>query len=534
MDFGMPFGPALCIDAAKNLECDRLRHEDLSIGHIQYSSILRWSLLLVLSGDLGLSDNYHRMDYLDLAAADTTIRALWYRIDGRSYEAEPDATVWQVDNVLGVGFAETLGSLDPEGSILNVIDAIASILARPWFDRMWSQQELVLGRSTDVMIGDHNVDWSMLVDADLFCYTNDFDYGPTMGRCVILDSRRTNRKKNALSELLTIGSLAESARNAKSSDPRDKIYGWLGLLNDEQQMFKITPNYRLSTREVYETFSFNAIRASRNLIIPALRLPGDSAELPSWVPDFNYQQGKYVENLGHLQRHYSHFSASAESTTQPHYSFSGALVLQGRVIDTVGATSVTWTSRQRPGERRQHKPWTPGLVIVTWAKFVKKFAQDPYPPTGEALADAFWRTLVQGRKMEGGVFTPADRLAALSTIIDFFKADLAPPPDIKSRDLGGDYTEDINWRGRPELLWMYLSEELETLRLFVSAAGGLGLGHYDVEAGDRIVLLAGGNMPFLVRSVDGSNKIVSVCYLHGVMHGEAWSGEDDLQDMEIC
>ncbi|EME81972.1 uncharacterized protein MYCFIDRAFT_211507 [Pseudocercospora fijiensis CIRAD86] len=136
--------------------------------------------------------------------------------------------------------------------------------------------------------------------------------------------------------------------------------------------------------------------------------------------------------------------------------------------------------------------------------------------------------------MEGGAFTPADRLAALSTIVDFFKADLSLPSDVQSSELGGDCTEDINWRGRPELLWMYLSEELETLRLFVSADGRLGLGHYDVEPGDRIVLFAGGNMPFLVRSVGGSNKIVSVCYLHGAMHGEVWPGEGGLEDLEIC
>lgn len=107
------------------------------------------------------------------------------------------------------------------------------------------------------------------------------------------------------------------------------------------------------------------------------------------------------------------------------------------------------------------------------------------------------------------------------------------PTDVNPDDLGGDDTEDVNWRGRPELVWMYLHEELECLRMFATAAGRLGLAFYNVHPGDRVVLFAGGNMPFLVRSAGASYELISVCYVHGAVDGELWPGEDCLYDIEL-
>jgi hypothetical protein len=76
MDFGVPFGPALSLDAALSIGNTPSASQGSSIGDVSYTAILRLSLLLALTSGWCMSDDFHRLDYLDLAAEDTVIRAM--------------------------------------------------------------------------------------------------------------------------------------------------------------------------------------------------------------------------------------------------------------------------------------------------------------------------------------------------------------------------------------------------------------------------------------------------------------------------
>jgi len=60
-------------------------------------------------------------------------------------------------------------------------------------------------------------------------------------------------------------------------------------------------------------------------------------------------------------------------------------------------------------------------------------------------------------------------------------------------------------------------------RLFFATRSGLtGVGPREMLPGDVVALLYGGKMPFLLREDgDGRYKLVSDCYVHGIMDGEA-------------
>jgi len=67
-------------------------------------------------------------------------------------------------------------------------------------------------------------------------------------------------------------------------------------------------------------------------------------------------------------------------------------------------------------------------------------------------------------------------------------------------------------------------------RFFITNKCYLGLGPHNMQAGDEIHIVAGGNCPLVLRkasherSIQSANPtytLVGDCYLHGVMDGEA-------------
>jgi hypothetical protein len=60
-------------------------------------------------------------------------------------------------------------------------------------------------------------------------------------------------------------------------------------------------------------------------------------------------------------------------------------------------------------------------------------------------------------------------------------------------------------------------------RMAVSTTGYFVLAPSIAEPGDRIFLLQGGTVPFLLRPIDsGGWGFIREAYVHGIMKGEAW------------
>ncbi|KAE9375079.1 hypothetical protein N431DRAFT_465288 [Stipitochalara longipes BDJ] len=59
-------------------------------------------------------------------------------------------------------------------------------------------------------------------------------------------------------------------------------------------------------------------------------------------------------------------------------------------------------------------------------------------------------------------------------------------------------------------------ETATSRRLFITANGFLGIGPAEIEVGDRVSILFGGNVPFIVRDEDdGYSTLVGECYCMG-------------------
>jgi hypothetical protein len=63
-------------------------------------------------------------------------------------------------------------------------------------------------------------------------------------------------------------------------------------------------------------------------------------------------------------------------------------------------------------------------------------------------------------------------------------------------------------------------------RLIKTEKGYLGVASMYAEPGDSVCVLFGGQVPFVLRGGPDSWKLVSECYVHGFMDGEAMKDPD--------
>jgi hypothetical protein len=120
---------------------------------------------------------------------------------------------------------------------------LCDLLTRKWFSRVWIIQEAVLssGPNTWFACGDSFIPWKTLTDACIYLDTCDisrklgekFPTGTTtrapLGETI---SNIERMKNDSFPELFTF---LTQTRNAECGDPKDRIYGLLGLLNEKDK-----------------------------------------------------------------------------------------------------------------------------------------------------------------------------------------------------------------------------------------------------------------------------------------------------------
>ena len=146
--------------------------------------------------------------------------------------------------------------------------ALKSLFQRPYFSRLWVIQEALLARDLELACGQH------LVSLRNFSSVLDVSYGPSW----LFD--RSSWHGFVDSDILP---LLLNTSTYKCSDPRDKVFGILGLMRVD-----FSPDYRLSAECVYAGFTAYLIKNC--LAFEVLAISGAAKKefvLPSWVPDWS-------------------------------------------------------------------------------------------------------------------------------------------------------------------------------------------------------------------------------------------------------
>lgn len=174
--------------------------------------------------------------------------------------------------------------------------AIANLISRSWFRRLWIRQEITLANfNALVIVGDQQIPWVLLLEAVTLIRTKLTISGVELPepdsfreRLFNLSSFRSMRVTRDLHGAIIY------TRNCQCSDNRDRVYALLGIITPELAK-TIRPDYSLGVKEVYRDMVLKSVEHSQRLTILHFC---DLASKPTWVPDLHQRQ-RFIGRFSH-------------------------------------------------------------------------------------------------------------------------------------------------------------------------------------------------------------------------------------------
>ncbi|EXM16651.1 hypothetical protein V3481_018391 [Fusarium oxysporum f. sp. vasinfectum] len=366
--------------------------------------------------------------------------------------------------------------------------AIVDLTNRPYFTRLWVVQEIHLSNHNAVVqCGLSQMMWQRFRRA-IVCLM----WKRHIPRCI------SSSKLPMLGTFcynfdgLNFATLLQMVTHLECFDPRDKVYGLLGLAASSL-LPHIHPEYALPVAEVYRNlflglqdqlkrlhFEFCSLRTSR------------PRQLPSWVPDLSSNLGELLSRAAGL--------VSGMSRAEATYHAPNVLEVCGIQIATVQSNKGTC-----PADTTKRL-----TALQTWKP--DNLMTGIYP-TGESNLDAFITTLVQGKLRDR--FPTIVTWSSLQELKSKLKELLA-----SSTDPSDEHTNNIDASSYAHEL-RFLSEQA----FITCKTGYFGVSHKDTQPGDIICAFLGCKVLVILRPwTGGCFEVVGSCYLHGFTSAEAFLG----------
>ncbi|KAL9608367.1 MAG: hypothetical protein Q9167_006796 [Letrouitia subvulpina] len=405
---------------------------------------------------------------------------------------------------------------DPLGYNIKHTIALESILKRPWFRRVWIIQEAALAKGIVIHYGQHSFFWEDVIS--ILQYENGRDLQGVQNGNLVNIVRWINRQRadrDGCLDMTLIG-LCLQHRWSLATDPRDKVYAFLGLCSDHLA----EADYHLTVEEV----------------------------LPSWVPDYNAIIAAFDLNRLRSEACGDRYKATCKSKWNTAFSRdSSMLKVEGLILDTITAIGMIFEPDLAEGPAdvygvaRQIR--SSAAVAIDWEKITAVRFGRKYI-TGEDLFDACWQILLGGcipsefascKELSLSTYTRLQRtlllyrlglvqpsvlrcgiriIQMIGTLLLFHDISLPTPQSKRSFEFR-------------------IERHVAHRRMIRTRRGYLGLAPALTEMGDNVALLKGCSTPVIVRPDGLTWKFIGNAYVHGIMNGEAFD-EDGCQEMELA
>ncbi|KAK8113375.1 hypothetical protein PG984_013901 [Apiospora sp. TS-2023a] len=409
---------------------------------------------------------------------------------------------------------------DRNPRLIRGLDAAVALLRRAWWTRIWTLQESVLGREVQVFCGTSMVPIGYFSNLTYFIFSSlNFKtwYGsPVADDVNVRAAWSTANLRDHVSHegfVRLILALLNSAWQRKASDPRDKVYGIMGLVG---QSFDFEPDYNWTVERVYTAAT--AAIAKRDECLNFLGLISEQCELrnpklPSWVPDLELHsnvKSDYISSISKARLYAHIYNACGSNYRESPLSLS--MALKGIIYNKVTDVGLQAPGRILSDVDEELDAWRAKMesALEQWRSLLPD--KELYPCTDEPSARAFWRCVLADLR-QGNVHSLYD--PGNPTRLSEDEAREIEKLDVNTTDLLSFCASFC----RREFNQLRMIEQFNR-RFFVTGDGLIGLGPPSLQVGDCICSFFRGDLIYALRpSTNGLWRYVGECYLHGVMDG---------------
>lgn len=449
-------------------------------------------------------------------------------VDGKLFQG-PDSLPMRLDQEGLPGFDSPMWA------------SLAELYRRSWFTRIWVVQELAVAKPATVLCGGRLLPWVFFAPAavclqaaarlDYWDVRLRFDFN-RFGYMNTCHAQFENGTPSNLIDLLS------ATRSHFSMDPRDKIFGVLGLASDADTLLS-NPDYSKSTVEVYSSLALRMIGDRKTLDFLSHKedpLFTGIKGLPSWVVDWSVPPRSHPLRRTFI---YSSYQAAGDSQARVRTTPDPTTIyIMGFQIDKIkkcGDPLLRYPPRDNFFSNSLRRMNLSGYNFDTqmyfeqarwtqWERLALKL--DSYP-NGEVPFEAFLRTLAGDLDMRGSQSTHE---------LKFLYESYLKSWDCL-RDRGPTYcdrkvSDDICTH------WFWYRDAVEDVAygrlFFISEEGYMGLGPPSTRPGDLVCVLLGGKTPYVLRP-DGKGyyRLIGECYLHGQMYRSMDGIDNDIREFAI-
>jgi hypothetical protein len=462
---------------------------------------------------------------------------------------------------------------------------IRSLLERPFWHRVWIFQEVVLARTLTLVCGCERLQFSdsqaevgnririlaggskpSWLSSDIFSILLTTHW-TTWSRFHIFRKAQKQRSMETSNSqgVFACHSLVAGTVAMSATDPRDKVYGLLGIAASPS----IVPDYSKTSSEVYLQHASWWLRLGTLEflyyadIVSNLASDAHFEALPSWVPNWHAISQLRTDGpmLSPVYYQQSHADKGFLQSTHSPLVDGKILRLQGLIVDIIATVqpprslidSENHSDHLLPLLRNVAEVFQPAnhpsnLTAFQALLLVFLMGLDPLERNEVRLhteSQSFLRLattflcVAMGNASGTSPTNAFNKLKPLlklrdeQTLIDlFFKnetdswkgvMDSLKPDDIIK--IGRKNVDTLFWRS---------AVVLKRRLIFFTKNGRLGLGATHIAKGDIVTVVKGCNVPIILRKVGTHFTFISTCYIPGIMDGEAVVGrENEIVDIEI-
>jgi hypothetical protein len=438
--------------------------------------------------------------------------------------------VRQIQGLLDHLYSFSLTEAAIDGCGPELLLALGRIFAQPWFERVWTLQEATLARKILVLIGDETLKWSVfeklvtaLTRVQERCSTplllteklwpgNEFKDCTALTAIPNIDTCKTTYDARFVPQLARI------CRNRKCSDPKDRVYGILGMLPKQlQRSIAARANQQDTVAKLYVIFMAFVLENDSVLLgLSMVESKARDPSLPTWcadlhqLPSTNILAGYYAyeagENIVRPPANRTTWDACrpAELGLKIATLESVAHIVDGRWFDLEDLSSTRCSSASTINKVQQNVTWVAACMQAAHTHMSKTRTN------GESsVKEAVLRTLIADRNQVSakGRF---ERSQNASVAADWLRIAQAETP---VEDLPGGVVRGLK----------HISRACIGRRFCITSKGRLCLAPVKVQNEDVVCLVQGAKVPFVIRPVAGETNrftLVGEAYLDGVMYGE--------------